>query len=543
MRRIIHLQVPEAGRDDPRKLNLFPGRALSEREFELLQAYVDDRVAPLVRLLPAGIVSGLQLQISGGGSATRLRVQPGQAVGGGGQLVRLFYPLETDWPALAEQAERDADSPLLDGIYFLTLRASVQEIDPATELPPATRREVDPLRDRRLETVIIPGLQRVSVNSRWLAMRQAEIANRVCVEFLTRSPFEATAGAVPLGLVKVVARRPEWIDAVAGRYLAEDDAAYRTLLAHTATVWQRLLRDNPRVQALLEGSSTQRPDLAELLGIPYLPAAGPLPQFLVQDPAGNPPRLVFAARDLGIDLIPVPASTVQGIIAEELPRGTIDLIHARHERIRLLLAIPDLEFRHDLLDLPPRDLELERQLFLRYNQAAHDWSDWRSQWQQLFGRLSADALRAAQAPALVAAPLAPDAYRDQLVAERRRALPDDDLPLPEPWLSHVQAPYRGQAVPPTPDLSSDGLLHQRAALQGQISALEGELAESFALLNEVGDYLGLQRQQLDALTLSFSALAGGVSGDGSGLKLMRWAQSGALTPDLTNSVQSTAGGK
>jgi len=122
-------------------------------------------------------------------------------------------------------------------------------------------------------------------------------------------------------------------------------------------------------------------------------------------------------------------------------------------------------------------------------------------------------------------------------------LPDDDLPLPEPWLSHVQAPYRGRAVPPAPDLSSDGLLHQRAALQEQISALEGELAESFALLNEVGDYLGLQRQQLDALTLSFSALAGGVSGDGSGLKLMRWAQSGALTPDLTNSVQSTAGGK
>jgi hypothetical protein len=98
-------------------------------------------------------------------------------------------------------------------------------------------------------------------------------------------------------------------------------------------------------------------------------------------------------------------------------------------------------------------------------------------------------------------------------------------------------------VAPTPDLSSDGLLHQRETVQQQIRALEGELAESFALLNEVGDYLGLQRQQLDALTLSFSALAGGVSGDGSGLNLMRWAQSAALTPDLVKSATPTTGGK
>ena len=543
MRQIIHLQVPEAGRDDPRKLNLFPGRALSEREFELLQDYVDDRVAPLARLLPAGIVAGLQLRVTGGGSDTRLRVQPGQAVGGGGQLVRLFYPLDTDWPSLAAQAERDDDSPLLDGIYFLTLRATVQEVDAAADRQPSTRREVDPLRERRLETVILPGLQRISVNSRWLAMRQAEIANRVCVEFLSRSPFDAASGAVPIGLVKVAGRLPEWMDGTAGRYLAEEDAAYRTLLAHTVSVWQKLVHDDERVQALINGSSTQRPGLADLLGVAYLPAAGPLPQFVVQDPGGTPPRLVFAPQDLGVDLIPVPASTVQGIIAEELPRGTIDLIHARHDRIRLLLAIPDLDFRHDLFDLPPRDLELERQLFLRYDQAAHDWSDWRSLWQALFGRLTADALRAVQAPALIAQPLAPNDYRNELVAERRRALPDEDVPLPEPWRSHVNAPYVDNAVAPSPDLSSDGLLHQRETVQQQIRELEDELAESFALLNEVGDYLGLQRQQLDALTLSFSALAGGISGDGSGLNLMRWAQSVALTPELASSATPTAGGK
>lgn len=543
MRPIIHLQVPEAGRDDPRKLNLFPGRALSEREFELLQAYVDDRVAPLAQLLPAGIVAGLQLRVTGGGSDTHLRVQPGQAIGGGGQLVRLFYPLETDWPSLAAQAERDADSPLLDGIYFLTLRATVQEIDAPADLQPSTRSELDPLRERRLETVILPGLQRVSVNARWLAMRRAEITNRVCVEFLSRTPFDATTGAVPIALVKIVARLPEWIDSVAGRYLAEEDAPYRTLLAHSVSVWQRLVQDGARIQALLDAGSAPRPSLADLLGVAYLPAAGPLPQFLVQDPAGKPPRLAFAPQDLGVDLIPVPASTVQGIIAEELPRGTIDLIHARHDRLRLLLAIPDLDFRHDLFDLPPRDLELERQLFLRYNSAAHDWSDWRSQWQALFGRLTADSLRAAQAPAPIVAPLAPDDYRNQLVAERRRALPDESVSLPEPWLSHVNAPYVGNAVAPSPDLSRDGLLHQREALQQQIRTLEDELAESFALLNEVGDYLGLQRQQLDALTLSFSALAGGISGDGSGLNLMRWAQSAALTPQLANSTTLASGGK
>ena len=50
------------------------------------------------------------------------------------------------------------------------------------------------------------------------------------------------------------------------------------------------------------------------------------------------------------------------------------------------------------------------------------------------------------------------------------------------------------------------------------------------LLEEVGDFLGLQRQQLDALTVSFSTLAGGVPGDGLGSQLVRWTAKANFVP-------------
>ena len=38
----IRLHEPQRRPDDPRRINLFPGRALGEREFERLQAYVPE---------------------------------------------------------------------------------------------------------------------------------------------------------------------------------------------------------------------------------------------------------------------------------------------------------------------------------------------------------------------------------------------------------------------------------------------------------------------------------------------------------------------
>ncbi|HRG72027.1 MAG TPA: hypothetical protein PLH95_10340, partial [Thauera aminoaromatica] len=85
---------------------------------------------------------------------------------------------------------------------------------------------------------------------------------------------------------------------------------------------------------------------------------------------------------------------------------------------------------------------------------------------------------------------------------------------------------------PVPDIqpAGNGLLHRREALRADIRHLEAALDKSFRLLEEVGDFLGLQRQQLDALTVSFSTLAGGVPGDGLGSQLVRWTAKANFVP-------------
>lgn len=537
MNQFIRITTPQAGPDEPRRLSSFPGRYLSEREFELLQAYVDDRITPLVSGLPAGIVSGLEVRTEGSGSLTVFSIQPGVAVGAQGRLLRLFYPLKQEWPAFAELMERQLDGKLRDGLYLLTLHAVVEEIDKNSDQAPCTRTELDPLRQRRLETVILPNLQFVSANPRLLAMSQARAANRICVRFLTESPHATNNGAMPVALIKVINKTPAWIDTVAGRYLSEPESlprerseccgqsAYRTFLAHHIGLLEQWLQKGNQGNASAS--------LATLLGVDYLPAAGPLPPMLLKDAASKTPKLMFQPADLQVELAPVPASTIGAVIDRELPRGSVNLVHGLGDRIRLLLAIPDLDYRPQLLDLPQRDTQLEEELFKREMAAARAWREWWLQWQLLFGGLDGDQLKLAQAPTLVVRPRDPALFRNDLVKQRRKALGDTTTPLPEPYSSHLLSPHTVTGYTPVadPTVAAEQLLLQREGIYHDITNLEQDLDESYRLLNELNDYLNLQRQQLDSLTVSFSALAGGVAGDGSGSSMMRW--NGAVAFDTT----------
>lgn len=531
MTQFIRITDPKAGPDEPRRLNSFPGRYLSEREFELLQAYVDDRITPLITGLPVGIISGLEVHTEGSGSNTVLHIQPGVAVAAGSRLMRLFYALRQEWPEFAELMERQLDGKLRDGLYFLTLHAVVEEIDSNATQEPCTRTEPDPLRQRRLETVILPSLQFISANPRLLAMAQARAANRICVRFLNESPHDAKSGAIPVALLKVVNKNPEWVNTAAGRYLSEPDSAYRTFLAHNIGLLEQWLEKN----SLGNASAS----LATQLGVDYLPAAGPLPPQLLNDPAGKSPKLMFQPADLQVELAPVPASTIGSVIDSELPRGSVDLIHGLGDRIRLLLAIPDLDYRPKLMDLPQRDTALEDELFQREEAAAQAWSDWWRQWQRLFGGLNADQLKLAQAPTRLDRPRDPAQFRNDLAEQRRKTLDNDKLPLPEPYSSHLLSPYTvtGYTKVETPTAPEEQLLLQQDGIRNSIQTLEQDLDESYRLLNEMNDYLNLQRQQLDSLTVSFSSLAGGVAGDGSGNSMMRWNGSVVFDPSATDTTK------
>ena len=588
----IHLHPVETAGEDPRRLNAFPGRHLGEREFDLLQDYVDDRLAPLLADRPPGVVDGLELDVTGAGADTRLHLRPGAGLGAGGRAVRLFFPLDQSWASLVEIHRREHDAPPRDGFHFVTLRRGVEVVDADADRDPCRRTEPDPVRDSRIETVGRLGLQFITANPRWMAMDRSRAVNRLCVRHLRQSPFDAATGAVPVALVRVAEGMPSWFDVPGGRIPARADGPYHAFLAHAREAMQGLdmaggrrpALPRPRLPAgalrpvgvatpigglvrpgrpggLVDiatpgvgrppGATPPAPPAAEpatpdqLLGLDYLPAAGPLPPSLVTDIASPQPRLAFRGGRLQVELMPAPASTVPALLQRELPRGVVDLVHGHQDRIRILAAIPDPDYRPDLMDLPRIDGHLAQEMYRRGRRARAAHARWLTLWQALFAGLDADALEAAGAPPVadpadpgaappgaVAEPPSPEQRFQDLVAQRR-AEPGGD-PLPEPYASHD-----GASPPPPPDLpdavtmpeaGEDGLLRRRERLRGEIDALEEELEANFNLLGEMGDYLKLQRQQLDAITVSFSALAGGVPGDGSGLKLVRWSNAAVFRP-------------
>ena len=550
----IHLdQVKPAG-DSPQRLNLFAGRHLGERDFDLLQAYADDRLAPFLTHLSPGIVAGLEAgleydpAVPGAKGRHRLHVRPGNAIGGDGRPLRLHYRLDMTWPELVAYVKQEHDlkeaDRLPDGLYFLHLDRAVELADADNAESACRRAEADPLRDRRLETVSLLGLRLITGDASLLALPPARAANRLCARFLTESPFDTIDGGVPLALLKIAADAPVWFDPLAGRFAASADAPYRTFLAHSQSVLEQFSRDL--------ATTGKPPDakipLAQQLGLDYLPAAGPLPAELLSieaiiEPGGEKPGLAFAPQDLQVDLIPVPAATVPAVVARELPRGWVDLAQGRGDRVRLLLAVDDPDYRPNLLDLPRPEEALESELLERSKTAIQAWNDWKSQWLALYQGLSDQQKKDLAAPALPTrggvssegdfiGGLTARAGMGEIVKQREDALKGAALPHPySDWKASPRPPgfQNAELISGGPD----GLYKQRADLETEIDQLEGELEENFALINLLNDFLGLQRQHLDAITVSFSSLAGGVPGDGSGMNLMRWAKYADFQPTLT----------
>lgn len=533
MKRTIHLDSVELGGGEPQRLNLFPGRHLGERDFDLLQAYADDRLAPLLTHVFPGIVAGLEASLDADDPALRIHVRPGNAVGGDGRPLRLHFPLDETWEQLLEYAEKDADGPLANGIYFLHLEREVELADADAEQAACRRAEPDPTRDRRLDTVCLLNLRFVTGHAGLLALPRDRAANRLGARFLEESPFDAVNGGVPLALVKVQKRKPVWFEAVAGRFAATAQGPYLAFLAHAGQVMARFSHD----LAMKGGKLDDTLSLAEQIGLDYLPAAGPLPAELLRDVGGENPNLAFAPGDLQVDLIPVPADTVSAVVERELPRGVVDLAGGRGDRLRLLLAVDDPDYRPDLMNLPRPDAKLESELLERGNAAIAAWNAWKIQWLALFQGLSAAQRDSYNAPALPAdetaylGALTARAGIDQAVAQREKALKTGET-LPHPYSDWKAHPRLGaQSVSPATS-GDNGLYRRRQDLASLIDALEGELEENFSLINALNDFLGLQRQHLDAITVSFSSLAGGVPGDGSGMNLIRWAKYADFTPSV-----------
>lgn len=536
----ILLHEPVVTSSQLERLHLFPGRHLGEDEFDRLQAYADARLEPLLAGHRAGILGGLEvtpdLTPDTGNPLQPYRlgegftVAPGMAVAGNGQALGLYYPIRETWDALIEAYLEKTRSTNPAGVYFLTLTRSRFEIDAARNVDPCQRTELDPTRDSRMVVLGSVALRKLAIPASAVEDKTREQIENVVAANCADGRFLANLGhAVPLGLLAVEAvedgYEPAWFSPIVGRYLAQPDSGYRVLLEQINDAFRRRLNEAQRAGENLVDY------LDDNLSLDYLPAAGQLPLALLQDPAGEA-RIAWLPPHLRVDAVPVPDTVVADLVERNISRRVVDLTRVAGDRIRLLLAVPERDYRPNLLDVPKIDDRLAEDLYRYYMRAYDSWAAYRSQFDRLYYPhtgagipLPDEQVEALSLPQPVEQPVLPGRVIDDVIERAKQELgepvpyPYDDRPLlPGFFTRWLQGGNPPDVEPP----EEDGLVVQYAVGKVDLEALDNQIRMLRVRLGKTQDYLLLQRQQLDAQTVSLATLAGGVAGDGSGLQIARW---------------------
>ena len=604
---------PVQGAADTQRLHFFAGRSLSQQEFALMQRYVDERCEDLLVARQPGIVYGLEViapQNTAELIASSWRINPGLGVSWSGRVVTNRVPIHLQWEQLSTEylarraaADEQPLKSLPDGFYFLTLGRQVSILDELKKTNPCTRTELDPLRDTRVATLAQINLQPLPFASGWLGLSRQRVAMRVFNALLVAHPltqplsWEADPWAaadfhnpdagvfaaenpdeLKLALVKVKGNQPEWVDPQVGRLLARDNTVQMAMLDY----WHSIL-NAPRLFRL-DGAAAEisaQKNLQDLLDLDYLPAAGKFPEQLISNIAGKVsqqdftqwqrPALHFAAYGLQIEMVPVPANSVMGVVRQELSRGVIDLSGAEMDRIRLMVAVNPDDYHPQLLNLPEIDKTLvQEDLVNAQYQAYLAYKAWAEAYWNLYFKIEARAPANLQQLTLKTRAIFSSLYiahvphnafpnlKADRTLRRELAIPDispkpqnaaallrglktercrelgfavthplaiDNKLLPRPWSLCDQVidglQEKNYSDPELP--AGDGLIAQRIDTREDIEEIEKFILRTNQLIDEVRDYLSSQRQQLDSITVSFSSLAGGIPGDGTGLKLLRWS--------------------
>lgn len=568
---LLHRPVPSTPADaDPdlaqrrlQRVHMFPGRALGEEEFDQGQRYADLRLASLLRSRPAGIVTGLEVSAADRQPLPAdIGISPGLALDGQGRVVTLYQPLRADWQSLiADWQTRNALDDAT-GIFYLLLERQTWTVNAAVA-EPDQRFDLNPGRDSRLEVTARLTLQRLNLSPASLALPPEQVANRIVADRVDGAFLSHLGSAVPLALLAIEATpiaerqpddtgfRPRWLAPEAGRYDAVPHSGYRTLLNQVSAALRRVTQ----AAAAHRHDDSFDPEifLRTHLVLDCLPAAGQLPLDWLQDPASvNPGLLWLSSRRarLGIDMVPVPEEAIPELLTRHLPRRVVDLQRSAGDHLRLLLAVNEPDYRHDLLDIPQTDATLEDDLY-RYHQRAHNaWNQWKQQFDHLYyiepsneAPLADVALAAVEKAVLDPTqfrkvlglpkpepqPALPATVVNAIIARADAELDPVNSGLPYPFSKGVPTPpafylsWQVNGQPPTlPPPQDDGLVVQYAVALVDLEAVENQIRAQRTRVEKTRDLLMVMRQQLDSQTVALAALAGGVAGDGSGLQVARW---------------------
>ncbi|RKZ70631.1 MAG: hypothetical protein DRQ44_00135 [Gammaproteobacteria bacterium] len=648
MRNPIHLHTLEhlEIKASSKRLNLFPGRSMSETAFDKSQNYVADRIAPLLSGVWPGIQQGLEVeylskedQVASGsaqsytpGMLTEMaydsyspaypadeimpgykhlrgnygvtlsaesavaeeseveeiqalfRVKEGSAVTASGTVVKLFNPLEMKWTDLIARSGLTSDKNIT-GLYMLCLGREIIPVD-YDEAPACRRHETDPARDTRFETVGYLTLQPVENFLYNASDLVAKHRHKTINRFLSKLIIGPMKPLLPnelstLGLVAMKQQKPVWFEANGCRFMSEHQGLPLAMLSHTEQVFKELIATNKKFKPVTALNKLVK---SSKNIFQVLPAAGSFPRALLSNVASIDSPLPAFAIDypgLRVDMMPVPASGVAGILRRELSRGVINFTETSEERLRLLIAVPDGDFHPNLLDVPVSDKALSAQLYDYGMQAYNAWIDWRVQLGKLFSqiydettytvdtdsKLSADELAKLGLPDLSQdqfdAPLVPanpellnsvpdkpsdyksEYFFDGLIFKRgeshsatsyKRLPPPYRESVPESEEYTVWLNETGDQLPVPENEVKPGLIIRRAELEKDIVNRIEELEQAHDFVDRINDLLLLQRQQLDAQSVSFATFAGGVAGDGSGLQLTRWLPFTSFEPTTKSEV-------
>ncbi len=503
------------------RLNFFPDRPLGDDEFDRMQAWSDARIAALEgSLQQPGILDGLACRLHQQDDMQVIHLQPGSGLGRNHQLFVLQQALEQNWETLRDEYLSDPETPNtpLNGLYFIVLAADFFHMDVTPNQKPCQRDELDRLRDARIQRGLVLSLSTVD-SSLW-NLPEVEndailAANRMLGQLIKNPQLFPDFDGVSVALIGVKQNQLLWLNDTAAAFEADEKPLHRQLREHFhSSIEMRILSGIEAGQTALEAMNSLR--------FAWLPAAAELPAFLLENPAGVSPLPDLKWFPVGADeqLQVISESSLPVILQSNLQRAATGFDAVAGDSYRIGLVVSDDLYRPDLLQLP----QLETEIIELLHRKGRESENATAQSQILWDKLAAGFVPELH-PEIASVPERPQTPQSaqqilSLLGSKEWQAKSANASLNAPYSSNWPAPPEDLEQPVSvPANTPDGLL---AKLTEEIEVQE-KLSE---MLEDIDDLLEMleqekkqQRGLVDVLTIDLARIAGGVPGDGSGIKI------------------------
>lgn len=508
------------------RLNFFPDRPLGDDEFDRMQAWSDHRIAALEgSLQQPGILDGLQCRLLEEGETQVIQLFPGRGLGRNHQLYALHQTLEQEWTNLRDEYLSDPETPdtALNGLYLIVLDADFFHMDVMPNQKPCQRDELDRLRDARIQRGLVLSLTRVDGslwNQQEVENRPAIAANRFLGLLLQNRQRLPDYEGISVALAGVRESELLWLNMSAAAFESDNAPVHRQLREHFHSAIEMAI-----LQGLENGRSPQ--EAMNDLRFAWLPAAAELPPFLLENPAGVAPlpNLKWFPEGADQELQLLSESSLPVIMHSNLERAVTGFDAVAGDHYRIGLVVSDDLYRPDLLQLPQLEKEVVELLHRNGRVSANAMAEAQIIWDRLAAGFDQENHpEIASVPDRPETPQAPQQILDKLGGrdwQAKTAKAALTAPYSSAWPS---APDDLATAVVVPDDIGDGLLAQYATeidKQEQLSELLEEIDDMLEMLEQEKKQ---QRGLVDVLTIDLARIAGGVPGDGSGIKIARAAR-------------------